>query len=110
MQEIKIWYMKKPESLLDDVIYKILWDFEIQIAHQMPARNSKEEKRICHLVEFAIQVDYTVKIKESEKTDKYSDLTMRLMVILIEVDALGTVPKDLIKERGGIRNWRKRKN
>ena len=30
--------MHKPESVLENKIYKILWDFEIQTDHQIPAR------------------------------------------------------------------------
>ena len=32
------WYMHKPESILENEMHKILWDFEIQTAHLIPAR------------------------------------------------------------------------
>ena len=32
------WYMHNPESILENGIYKILWDFEIQTYHQIPTR------------------------------------------------------------------------
>ena len=58
------------------------------------------------MVDFAIQVDHRVNVKESEKRDKYLDLPrerrklwkMRVTVILIVIGALGTVPNGL--ERG----------
>ena len=31
-------------------------------------------KRICKIVDFAIPVDHRIKLKESEKKDKYLDL------------------------------------
>ena len=56
-------------------------------------------------MDFAIPVDDKMKIKESEKVDKYLDLAKdliklwnrKVMVIPIAVGALGTVPKDLEK-------------
>ena len=36
--------------------------------------NSQRKKRICQNVDFAIQADHRVKLKESEKRDKYQDL------------------------------------
>ena len=32
------WYMHKPESVLENEMHKILWDFEIQIDHLILAR------------------------------------------------------------------------
>ena len=32
------WYMHKPESILENEAYKILWDFEIQTNHLILAR------------------------------------------------------------------------
>ena len=32
------WYMQNSESILENEIHKILWDFEIQTDHQIPAR------------------------------------------------------------------------
>ena len=38
----------------------------------------KEEKRTCHLVNFTVRLDYRVKMRESEKIDKYVDLGREL--------------------------------
>ena len=54
-------------------------------------------------MDFAVPADYRVKIKESQKRDKYLDLArelrkqrnVRMTVIPIVVGALGTVPKGL---------------
>ena len=50
---------------------------------------------------FAVPADYRVKIKENEKIDKYSDparelkklWNIKVMVILIVVEALRIIPK-----------------
>ena len=39
---------------------------------------TNKKKRTCQLVGFAIPVDHKVKIKETEKLDKYLDLAREL--------------------------------
>ena len=56
-------------------------------------------------MDFAVSADYRVKLKESEKKDKYLDLARELKklwnievaFIPIVIGALGTVTKELIK-------------
>ena len=36
--------------------------------------NKKKKKRTCKIVDFAVPADHRVKLKESEKKDKYLDL------------------------------------
>ena len=56
-------------------------------------------------MDFVIPADHRVKIKESEKRDKYLDLAkelkklwnIKVMVIPIVIGALGTIPKGLVK-------------
>ena len=56
-------------------------------------------------MDFAVPVDHRVKIKETQKRDRYLDLDrkvwklwkIRVTVIPILVDALGTVPKGLVR-------------
>ena len=63
----------------------------------------KKDKRACCQVDFAVTADYRVKIKESEKRDKYLDLArvprklwnVWIVVILILIDTFGTIPKGL---------------
>ena len=63
--------------------------------------NKKKKKRTYRTVDFAVPVDHKVKLKESEKRDKYLDLAreikkktwnMKVMVIPIVIGALGTIP------------------
>ena len=67
--------------------HKILWDFETQTDHLISARRpdliiinnkkkkkKRKEKRTCEIVEFAVPADHIIKLKESEKKDKYLDI------------------------------------
>ena len=69
--------------------------------------DSQPKKRTCQIVDFTVLADHRVKIKESEKRDKYLDFTrelekksmdMKVTVIPIVVGALGTIHKGLVKE------------
>ena len=89
--------------------YKILWDLQIQTDHLIPARIPDLEIiflkkiRTCHLVDFAVPGNHTVKIKEIKKRDNYIDLTRELRklwnirgkVILIVAVTLRTILKGL---------------
>ena len=64
-------------------MHKFLWDFEIQTDQQILPRQPdliiiKKKKRTCKIVDFAIPADYKVKLKESEKKDKYLGLVRKL--------------------------------
>ena len=84
------WYMHKPESVQENGTHKILWDFEVQ---------TEKKERTCRIVDFTIPADHRVKLKESEKRDKFLDLArklknirnMKMTVIPIVISALGTV-------------------
>ena len=106
--------MHKPGSVLKDETHKILWNFKKQTDHLIPARRLYLvlTNKNCYLVDFTALADHRVKIKESEKIDKYLDLARERgkklcdkNVIPIVVSALGTVPKGLEKkpEEFGIR-------
>ena len=64
--------------------------------------NNPQKKRTCRIVDFAVPADRRVKLKESEKKDKYLDLdrelkklcNMKITIIPIVIGALGTVTKD----------------
>ena len=66
--------MHKLESFLENEIHDILWNFVIQMDHPVLSRRLdlaliNKRKRICHLEESAIPVDYRVKIlKRGKKT------------------------------------------
>ena len=61
-------------------------------------------------MDFAVPADHRVKLKESEKKDKYMDLAqelkklrnMKRTVMPIVIGALGTVTKGLIKRLGDL--------
>ena len=62
-------------------------------------------ERAYQIVDFAVPVDHRVKIKESEKRDKYLDLArqlkklwnMKVMVIPVVIGVLGMISKGLVK-------------
>ena len=62
--------------------HKLLWDFYIQTNHLISARRPYlkviNQKRTCKTVDFAVPPDHRVKLKESEKEDKYLDLAREL--------------------------------
>ena len=67
-----------PESVRENKTLKLLWDLEIQTDYLISARqpdhiiiNKKKKKKTCRIVDFAVSAYYKVKLKESEKKDKY---------------------------------------
>ena len=115
--------MHNTSDLKNDT-HKLLWDFGIQIDHLILARRPDliiiiRKKRTCKIVDIAVPANNRVQLKESEKKDKYPDLTreqkknkkkmwnMKVTFIPIIIDALGTGTKGLIKglEDLEIRGW-----
>ena len=91
-------------------MHKLLWDFNIQTDHRIPAWRPdliiiNKKRRICKIVDFAVPVDHRINLKESEKKDKYLDLArelkklrnMKVTIVLIVIGALGTITKGLLK-------------
>ena len=75
--------MHKPAPVLENDTHKILWDFIIQTDHLISARRPdliiiNKKKITCTIVNFAVQADHRVKLKECEKKDKYFDLARDL--------------------------------
>ena len=88
----------------DNNTHKLQWNFNIQTDHLIPARRPdliiiNKKKRTCKIVDFAVPTDHRVKLKESEKKDKYLDLAWKLKklwntqvtIIPIVIGAFGTV-------------------
>ena len=111
------WYMHNPESILENEINKLLWDFEIETDHQISARQPdliiiNKNKRTCRIVDFAVPSDHRVKLKECKKRDKYLDLAielkklwnMKVMIIPIVMGSLGTVTKVICTRMRGLGN------
>ena len=78
------WYIHNPESVLESETHKLLNDFEIQTDHlisvRRPCQNivKKKKKRTSQIVDLTVPADYRIKLKESEKRDKYLDLAREL--------------------------------
>ena len=77
------WYMHKPAPVLENATHKLLWYFDIQTDHQIPARRPdliiiNKKKKTCKIVDFAVPADHRIKLKECEKKDKYLDLARQL--------------------------------
>ena len=102
--------MHYPEPVLENDSHKLLWNFNIQTDHLIPARRPdliiiNKRKRICKIVDFAVPVDHRINLKESEKKDKYFDLArelkklwnMKVTIVPIVIGALDTVTKGLLK-------------
>ena len=68
--------------------HKLQWDFDIQRDHLISVRTPdliiNKKKRTCKIVDFAVLADHRIKLKESEKKDKYLDLAR-------EVENYGTL-------------------
>ena len=112
------WYMYNLTFVLENEIHKLLWDFDIQTDHLISSRrpdliiiNKRKKKRTCKIVDLADPADHRVKLKESEKKDKYLELARKLMKLFstkvtfipIVIGAFGTVTKELKKD------WKTRK-
>ena len=67
--------------------------------------NNQQKKRTCKIVDFAVLADQRIKLKESEKEDKYLDLARELKkmwniqvtIIPIVIGAFGKITKGLLK-------------
>ena len=109
--------MHNPAPVLENDSHKLLWDFNIQTDHLIPAsrpdliiikkkkKKKKKKERTCIIVDFAVPADHRIKLKECEKKDKYLDLTrelkklwnMQVTIIPIVIGAFGTVTKGLLQ-------------
>ena len=90
------WYMYNSESVQENEMYKHLWEAELQTDHQISSRRpdlvivkkkkkkkkrkkkKKKKKRTDRIVDFSVLADHRVKLKESEKRNKYQDLARKL--------------------------------
>ena len=104
------WYMHNPAPVLENATHKLLWDFNIQMDHLIPARRPDlmiihKKERTCKIVDFSVPADHRIKLKECEKRDKYLDLArelkklwnMQVTIIPIVIGVFGTVTKGLLK-------------
>ena len=72
--------MHNTATVLENDPHKLLWDFNIQTDHLIPARRPdliiiNKKKRIRKIVDFAVPADHRINLKGCEKKDKYLNLT-----------------------------------
>ena len=105
------WHMHHPASVLENDTHNLLSNFDKWTDHLISARKldfiiiSKKKKTTCKSVNFAVPVDHRIKLKESEKKDKYLDLSgdltklwnIKVTIIPIVIISFGTVTKGLLK-------------
>ena len=102
--------MHNPAPVLENDTHELLWDFDIHTDHLISARRPdlmiiNKKKRTCKIVNFAILADHRIKLKESEKKDKYLNLArelkklwnMKVTIIPIVIGVFGTIIKGLLK-------------
>ena len=99
--------MHNQAPVLENDSHKLLWDFNIQTDHLIPARRPdlNKRKRICKIVDFAVPAGDRINLKEIEKKNKYLDLSrelkklwnLKVTIVPIVVGALGTVTNVLLK-------------
>ena len=81
--------MHNSEHVLENEAHKLLWNLKIQVDHLLSARWSylvkvnkekrkKKEKGTHRMVDFTVLADHILKLKESEKRDKYLNLARNL--------------------------------
>ena len=104
------WYMHKPAHVINNT-HKLLWDFDIKTNHLISARRpdliiiNKKKREFVKL--WTIPNDHWIKLKESEKKDKYLDparelkkkWNVKVTIIPIVIGAFG-------KGTGGHGSWR----
>ena len=101
--------------------HKLLWDFNIQTDHLIPARRPdliiiNKKKRICKIVDFPVPVYHRINLKQCEKKDKYLDLArelkklwnMKVTIVPIVIGAFfkSTNNERIIKKPGKLGRWR----
>ena len=64
-------------------MHNLLRDFEIQTDHLISTRRPglvivNKKKKTCRIVDLAVPANHRVKLKVSEKNDKYLDLARKL--------------------------------
>ena len=73
--------------------------------NNQPQKKKRKKKRTWKIVDFAVPADHRIKLKESEKKDKYIDIArelkklwnMKVTIVSIGIGVFGTVTKMLLK-------------
>ena len=109
--EVKVcerWYEHKVESVIENDIFKILWDVCIQVDRQIEHRRPdivvmEKNTNKCLVIDVACPVDNNLILKRNEKLDNYSELRLEVarmwdketLIVPIIIGALGSIPNDL---------------
>ena len=77
------WYEHRPEVVMENDEYNILWAFTVQTDHEIHGRRPDvivvlKDKNLCQVRDFACPYDGRVDTKELEKTEHYQDLAREL--------------------------------
>ena len=72
-------YIHNPAPVLENDRQKLLWDFNIQKDHLIPARRPdliiiNKKREFAKIVGFSVPADHRINLMECEKKDKYLDL------------------------------------
>ena len=99
-------YEHKPESVLENEDYKILWDFSTQTDHVIEGRRPDlvvidKKERSCKIIDFAVLGDSRIEEKEKDKIEKYQELgrelpkiwNVKVKIISLAEGSLGAIPK-----------------
>ena len=73
--------MNNTKSVLENEMDKLLWDFDANRSPnlgQTTRPSDRQQKRTYRIVDFAVIADPRVKLKKSEKKDKYQDAAREL--------------------------------
>ena len=95
--------MHNPAPVLENDSHKLLWDFNIQTDHLIPARRLdliiiNKRKRICKIVDFAVPADHRINLKYLDLARELKKLwNMKVTIVPNVIGALGTVTKELLK-------------
>ena len=86
--------MHNPTFVLENETHKLLWNFEIQTDHLFSVRRPdlviiNKTKRTCRIVDYVVPANHRIKLKESEKRDKYLDLARELKKNLWNMKVMG---------------------
>ena len=101
--------MNNPAPVLENAMHQLLWNFNIQTDHLIPARRPdliiiNKTKRTCKIVDIAVPADQRIKLKECEKKDKYLDLARELKKLWnMQVTIISIV---IAKGTRGLGSWR----
>ena len=80
------WYEHEPEIILQNKVYRILWDFSIQTDHVIKAQRpdlvvADKKERSCKIIDFAVPGDSRIEEKEKDQIEKYQELGRELQKI-----------------------------